>query len=165
MAYHRQHGIDSRIVRIFNSYGPRMRMNDGRAIPAFIGQALRGEPLTVFGDGTQTRSFCYVDDLVEGIRRLMDAEVHEPMNLGNPDERSLLELAQQILTLCNGTSSRMVFRPLPVDDPKQRRPDIRRARELLQWEPRVSLPDGLRRTIDAFQRHPPSSSLTDRPHG
>ena len=152
MAYHREHGVDTRIVRIFNTYGPRMRLNDGRAIPTFIGQALRGEPLTVFGDGTQTRSFCYVDDLVEGIRRLMDATVHDPVNLGNPDERTLLELAQKILTSLNGTTSRIEFRPLPVDDPKQRRPDISFARRQLSWEPRVDLDQGLRQTIDSFRR-------------
>jgi dTDP-glucose 4,6-dehydratase len=151
MAYHREHGLDTRIVRIFNTYGPRMRMDDGRAIPTFIGQALRNEPLTVFGEGTQTRSFCYIDDLIEGIRRLMDATVHDPMNLGNSDERPLLEVAENILTCCNGTASRIEFRPLPVDDPKQRRPDITHARQHLGWEPRIGLEDGLRRTIRWFR--------------
>ena len=152
MAYHREHGVDTRIVRIFNTFGPRMRMDDGRAIPTFIGQALRGEPLTVFGDGSQTRSFCYVDDLVEGIRRLMGADVHEPVNVGNPDERTLREIAEKILTTFQGSTSRIEFRPLPQDDPKQRRPDLTRAKTLLHWEPRVSLDEGLIPTIDWFRQ-------------
>jgi len=151
MAYHRVHDIDTRIVRIFNTYGPRMRREDGRAIPTFIGQALRGEPLTVFGDGTQTRSFCYIDDLVEGIRRLMDVDLHDPVNLGNADEQTLLELAEKILECCGESKSRIQFRELPVDDPKQRRPDLTRARQSLGWEYRISLDEGLRRTIAWFR--------------
>jgi dTDP-glucose 4,6-dehydratase len=151
MAYHREHGIDTRIARIFNCFGPRMRLDDGRVVPTFIGQALRGEPLTVYGDGTQTRSFCYVDDLVEGIRRLMEAPVHEPVNLGNPDERTILEFAKEVLARCNGTTSRIEFRPLPQDDPKHRRPDITKAKTLLNWQPRVSFEEGLPRTIAWFR--------------
>lgn len=151
MAYHREHGLDTRIVRIFNSYGPRMRIDDGRAVPTFIGQALRGEPLTVFGDGTQTRSFCYIDDLIEGIRRVMDAPVSEPVNIGNADERSLVEIAQKILTAFNGAANRIVFRPLPQDDPKQRRPDLTQAKRILQWEPRTTLDEGLAKTIAWFR--------------
>ncbi len=153
MAYHREHGLDTRIVRIFNTYGPRMRIDDGRAVPTFIGQALRGEPLTVYGTGMQTRSFCYVDDLVEGIRRLLDADVHDPVNIGNPDERTLKEIAEKILHAFNGTASRIVYEPLPVDDPKQRRPDLTRAKEHLRWEPRVGLDDGLKQTISWFKEH------------
>lgn len=137
MAYHRYHGLETRIVRIFNTYGPRMRLNDGRALPAFIGQALRGEDLTVFGDGSQTRSFCYVDDLVEGIFRLLMGDYAFPVNLGNPDEISILEFAEEIIRL-TGTSQKIIFRPLPEDDPKQRQPDITRAREILGWGPKVS---------------------------
>ena len=150
MAYHRVHGLEVRIVRIFNTYGPRMRLRDGRVVPAFIQQALDGEPLTVFGDGSQTRSFCFVDDLVEGIRRLLDSEVTEPVNLGNPHEMTILEFAERILEL-TGSDSSLVFKPLPVDDPKIRQPDIGRAREHLGWEPRVPLEDGLRRTIGYFR--------------
>jgi len=150
MAYHRSHGLDTRIVRIFNTYGPRMRSRDGRAIPTFIAQALTGEPITVYGDGSQTRSFCYIDDLIDGIWRLMQAGTSDPLNLGNPEEMSLLELAKRILRL-TGSSSTMVFAPLPQDDPKQRRPDITRARQLLGWEPRVELEEGLRRTIEWFR--------------
>ena len=150
MAYHRSHGLDTRIVRIFNTYGPRMRIRDGRAIPTFIAQALRGEPITVHGDGSQTRSFCYIDDLVEGIWRLMQATTSDPVNLGNPEEMTLLELAKRIIRL-TGSSSTMVFSPLPQDDPKQRRPDLTRARQLLHWEPRVELDEGLRRTIEWFR--------------
>jgi len=150
MAYHRSHGLDTRIVRIFNTYGPRMRSRDGRAIPTFIAQALTGEPITVYGDGSQTRSFCYIDDLIDGIWRLMQAGTSDPLNLGNPEEMSLLELAKGILRL-TGSSSTMVFAPLPQDDPKQRRPDITRARQLLGWEPRVELEEGLRRTIEWFR--------------
>lgn len=151
MAYHREHRVDVRIARIFNTYGPRMRLDDGRAIPTFVGQALRAEALTVFGDGAQTRSFCYVDDLIEGIRRLMDSDVHDPMNLGNPDERSLLEVARIILKACGQPPTHLNFHPLPVDDPKQRRPDITRARRLLDWEPTIGFDEGLKRTIDWFR--------------
>ena len=147
MAYHRVHGLDARIVRIFNTYGPRMRLTDGRAIPTFVRQALRNEPLTVFGDGSQTRSFTYVSDLVEGIWALMQAEVNEPVNIGNPREMTLLELARQIIRM-SGSRSEVVFRPLPTDDPKVRQPDITKARRLLGWEPKVEVEDGLRRTID-----------------
>lgn len=152
MAYHREHHVTTRIIRIFNTFGPRMRLNDGRAIPTFIRQALNGEPLTVFGDGSQTRSFCYVDDLIEGILACMGGDGAEPVNIGNPDERSVLDLAKTILTYFNGTTSRIEFRPLPVDDPKQRRPDISRIREKFGWKPRVDLEDGLRRTINWFQQ-------------
>ena len=151
MAYHRVHGVDTRIVRIFNTFGPRMRANDGRAIPAFVTQALAGQPVTVFGDGTQTRSFQYVDDLVEGIRRLMPAPVNDPVNIGNPHEMTLLELAQRIILL-TGSGSEIVFAPLPEDDPKVRQPDITRARTLLGWEPRVDADEGLRLTIDWFRK-------------
>ncbi len=150
MAYHRTHGVDTRIVRIFNSYGPRMRTNDGRAIPTFITQALLGDPLTVFGDGSQTRSFQYIDDLIDGIWRLMRAPVNEPVNIGNPHEMTLLELAKRILRL-TGSRSEIVFRPLPVDDPRVRQPDITRARTLLGWEPRVDVDEGLRLTVDWFR--------------
>jgi len=150
-AYHRAHGLDTRIARIFNVYGPRMRRRDGRAIPAFITQALSCQPLTVYGDGSQTRSFCFIDDMVEGIWWLMHASVTEPVNLGNPQEMSLLELAKKILVL-TGSSSEIVFNPLPVDDPKVRQPDITRARALLGWEPRVELDEGLRQTIEWFRR-------------
>ena len=147
MAYHHEHGLNTRIARIFNSYGPRMRLDDGRAIPTFIGQALRGEPLTVFGDGTQTRSFCYIDDLVDGLQRLMGVDVHEPVNLGNPDERPILDIASAVLARFNVTTSRIEFRPLPQDDPKQRRPDLTRAKTRLAWQPSVSLEEGLPKTI------------------
>ncbi len=150
MAYHRAHGVDTRIARIFNCHGPRMRLNDGRAIPAFITQALTGEPLTVFGDGSQTRSFQYIDDLVDGIWRLMQVPEHEPVNLGNPQELTLLELAKRVIRL-TGSRSEIVFRPLPVDDPKVRQPDITRARARLGWEPRVDTDEGLRLTIDWFR--------------
>jgi dTDP-glucose 4,6-dehydratase len=149
MAYHRAHGVDTRIIRIFNTYGPRMRLDDGRVLPNFMGQALRGEPLTVYGDGSQTRSFCYVDDLVEGIVRLMGKQFHEPVNLGNPDEVTILQFAQEILAL-SGSQSPIDYRPLPQDDPKLRKPDITRARQLLGWEPQVNRHDGLRRTLDYF---------------
>jgi dTDP-glucose 4,6-dehydratase len=151
MAYHRAHGVDTRIVRIFNTYGPRMRLQDGRAIPAFISQALTGQPLTVFGDGSQTRSFQYIDDLIDGIWRLMQAPVNEPVNIGNPQEMTLLELAKRILRL-TGSQSPIVFRPLPEDDPKVRQPDITRARRLLAWEPRVDTDEGLRVTIEWFRQ-------------
>ncbi|MDW8011470.1 MAG: SDR family oxidoreductase [Bacteroidota bacterium] len=151
MAYHRYHGLQTRIARIFNTYGPRMRLDDGRAIPTFIVQALRGEPITVYGDGLQTRSVCYISDMVEGIFRLLQAEVVEPVNLGNPDEVSVLTLAQEIRAL-TGSASPIVFAPLPEDDPKVRRPDIRRAQELLGWEPVVSRQEGLQRTIQDFRQ-------------
>jgi dTDP-glucose 4,6-dehydratase len=152
MAYHRTHGVDTRIVRIFNCFGPRMRVNDGRAIPAFITQALTGVPLTVYGDGSQTRSFQYIDDLVEGLWRLMQARgVHDPVNLGNPHEMTLLELARRILVL-TGSKSPLVFEPLPVDDPKVRQPDITRAQALLGWSPRVDVEQGLARTIEWFKQ-------------
>ena len=149
MAYHRAHGIDTRIIRIFNTYGPRMRLDDGRVLPNFMGQALRGEPLTIYGDGSQTRSFCYVDDLVEGIARLIMKTFHEPVNLGNPDEVTILEFAHEILKL-SGSKSAFDYRPLPQDDPKLRKPDIGRARELLGWEPKVNRHEGLQRTLDYF---------------
>lgn len=150
MAYHTFHGLETRIVRIFNTYGPRMRLNDGRVLPAFIGQALRGENLTVFGDGSQTRSFCYVDDLVEGIYRLLLSDYASPVNIGNPDEISILDFAEEIIKL-TGTNQKIVFEPLPVDDPKQRRPDITLAQELLGWEPKVHRADGLKITYDYFR--------------
>jgi dTDP-glucose 4,6-dehydratase len=151
MAYHRAHGVDTHIVRIFNTYGPRMRLDDGRVLPNFMGQALRGEPLTVYGDGSQTRSFCYVDDLVEGITRLLVTDFHEPVNLGNPAEVTILEFAKEILALA-GSASTVDYRPLPQDDPKLRRPDISRARRLLGWEPKVDRHDGLRRTMRYFRQ-------------
>jgi dTDP-glucose 4,6-dehydratase len=151
MAYHRSHGLRTRIARIFNTYGPRMRMDDGRAAPNFIGQALRGDPLTVYGDGSQTRSLCYVDDLIEGIVRLLDIDHAEPVNLGNPAEVSVLELAQLIRNLC-GSASEIVFRPLPEDDPRIRRPDVTAARQLLGWEARTPLEPGLKRTIAWFSK-------------
>src|SRR6266550_1991537 len=147
MAYHRTHGIDTRIVRIFNTFGPRMRLNDGRAIPAFMSQALTGAPITVFGDGSQTRSFQYISDLVEGLWRLMHAPVNDPVNIGNPHEMTLLDLAKRIIQL-TGARSEIVFRSLPVDDPKVRQPDIGRARALLGWEPQVDIDEGLRLTVD-----------------
>jgi len=150
MAYHRFHRVDTRIVRIFNTFGPRMRANDGRAIPAFLTQALEGAPLTVFGDGSQTRSFQYIDDLVEGIHRLMGASVNDPVNIGNPNEMTLMELAKRIVRV-TGSASEIVFGPLPEDDPKVRQPDITRARTLLGWEPRVDTDEGLRLTIDWFR--------------
>jgi dTDP-glucose 4,6-dehydratase len=146
MAYHRQQGVDTHIVRIFNTYGPRMRQHDGRAIPTFLRQVVEGKPLTVFGDGSQTRSFCYVDDLIEGIFRLAMSGEHMPVNIGNPNEMTLLELAERIRDL-TGARSEIVFEGLPVDDPKVRQPDITRAREILDWEPQVSLDEGLRRTL------------------
>src|SRR5438132_1870835 len=150
MAYYRSHGVDTRIVRIFNTYGERMRLDDGRVLPNLMGQALRGEPLTIYGDGSQTRSFCYVADLVEGIFRLLMADFHEPVNLGNPNEVSILEFAREVLAL-TGSKSEVTFKPLPQDDPKVRRPDIERARRLLGWEPKVARQDGLRRTLAYFQ--------------
>ena len=150
MAYHRYHKIDTKIIRIFNTYGPRMRLDDGRVLPNFMGQALRGEPLTVYGDGSQTRSFCYVDDLVDGIEKLLFADFHEPVNLGNPAEITILDFAKEILAL-SGSKSPIEYRPLPQDDPKLRRPDIGRARKLLGWEPRIERHEGLKRTLAYFQ--------------
>ncbi|MFH1835374.1 MAG: UDP-glucuronic acid decarboxylase family protein [Methanobacteriota archaeon] len=150
MAYHRVHGVDSRIVRIFNTYGPKMRVHDGRAIPEFISQALKDEPITVFGDGSQTRSFCYIDDLIEGIIRLMNSGEHEPVNLGNPHEMTISQLAEKIVELTN-SSSEIVFKPLPVDDPKVRQPDISKAKKILDWEPKVPLDEGLSKTIEYFR--------------
>ena len=150
MAYHRFHGLETRIARIFNTYGPRMRLNDGRVIPAFMGQALRGEDLTVFGDGEQTRSFCYVDDQIEGIYRLLLSNYSLPVNIGNPKEISILDFAEEIIRL-TGTDQKIVFKPLPQDDPMQRQPDISKAREILDWEPRVERPEGMKRTFDYFK--------------
>jgi dTDP-glucose 4,6-dehydratase len=153
MAYHTFHNVETRIVRIFNTYGPRMRLNDGRALPAFIGQALRGEDLTVFGDGSQTRSFCYVDDLVEGIYRLLLSDYNMPVNIGNPDEISLKEFAEEILEL-TGNKVSIIYKPLPEDDPKQRKPDITKAKELLQWQPKVQRKEGLKVTYSYFKNLP-----------
>jgi dTDP-glucose 4,6-dehydratase len=153
MAYHTYHGVETRIVRIFNTYGPRMRLNDGRALPAFIGQALRGEDLTVFGDGSQTRSFCYVDDLVDGIYRLLLSDYVQPMNIGNPDEISLKEFAAEIIAL-TGTKQQIVYKDLPKDDPKQRQPDITRAKDVLGWEPKVPRSEGLKKTYGYFKSLP-----------
>jgi len=150
MAYHTYHGLKTRIVRIFNTFGPRMRINDGRVVPTFISQALNGENLTAFGDGSQTRSFCYVSDLVEGIYRLMMSEEIEPVNIGNPNEMTVLQLAERILKKI-GSKSKIIFKPLPADDPKQRRPDISKAKRLLKWKPVVSLEEGLDRTIEYFE--------------
>jgi dTDP-glucose 4,6-dehydratase len=150
MAYHRSHGLNTHIVRIFNTYGERMRLDDGRVVPNLMGQALRGEPLTVYGDGSQTRSFCYVADLVEGIVRLLRSEFHEPVNLGNPDEVSILDFAKEILAL-SGSKSEIQFKPLPQDDPKVRKPDITRAKQLLGWAPTVGRHEGLKRTLDYFR--------------
>jgi dTDP-glucose 4,6-dehydratase len=150
MAYHRYHKVDTRIVRIFNTYGPRMRLRDGRALPAFMAQAFAGEPLTVFGDGSQTRSFCYVDDLVEGIWRLYSSNEHLPVNIGNPREMTILQFAEAVLKV-TASKSKIEFRPLPVDDPKVRKPDITKARTLLGWEPKVTLEDGLVRTVEYFR--------------
>jgi dTDP-glucose 4,6-dehydratase len=153
MAYHTYHKLDTRIVRIFNTYGPRMRLNDGRVLPAFIGQALRGEDLTIFGDGSQTRSFCYVDDLVEGIYRLLMSSYVLPMNIGNPSEITIKEFAEEIIKL-TGTTQKIIYQPLPKDDPKQRQPDIRKAKEILNWEPKVSRAEGLKITYDYFKSLP-----------
>ncbi|MDH5603485.1 MAG: SDR family oxidoreductase [Cyclobacteriaceae bacterium] len=150
MAYHTYHGLETRIVRIFNTYGPRMRLNDGRVLPAFIGQALRGEDLTVFGDGSQTRSFCYVDDLIEGIYRLLLSDYHLPVNIGNPDEITILQFAEEIIKL-TGTEQKIIRKPLPKDDPKQRQPDITIAREKLDWAPKISRKEGLKITYDYFK--------------
>lgn len=150
MAYHTYHKLETRIIRIFNTYGPRMRLNDGRALPAFLGQALRGEDLTVFGEGSQTRSFCYVDDLVEGIYRLLLSDYPQPVNIGNPDEISIKEFAEEIIRLTN-SEQKVIFKPLPQDDPMQRRPDISRAREVLGWEPKFSRSEGLKITYEYFK--------------
>jgi len=151
LAYHRTHGLDTKIVRIFNTYGPRMRLRDGRAVPAFVSQAFDNEDVTVFGDGTQTRSFCYVSDLVRGILALMEAKTNDPVNIGNPHEVTIEEIARTIIRM-RGSTSKIVYRPLPIDDPKQRKPDITRARTLLGWEPTVGLEEGLRKTIDYFKK-------------
>ena len=153
MAYHNFHGVETRIVRIFNTYGPRMRLNDGRALPAFIGQALRGEDLTVFGDGSQTRSFCYVDDLVEGIYRLLMSDYHLPVNVGNPNEISLKDFAEEIIKL-TGTTQKITYKSLPTDDPKQRKPDITRAKQVLGWLPKVERAEGLKITYEYFKSLP-----------
>ncbi len=150
MAYHNFHGVETRIIRIFNTYGPKMRLNDGRVLPAFIGQALRGEDLTIFGDGSQTRSFCYVDDLVEGIYRLLHSDYPYPVNIGNPDEISIGDFAEEIIKL-TGTDQKVIYKDLPVDDPKQRQPDISKAREILNWEPTVDRAEGLKRTYAYFK--------------
>ena len=150
MAYHREHAIETRIVRIFNTYGPRMRLRDGRVVPAFLSQALTGKPLTVFGEGKQTRSFCYCSDLIEGIYRLMMSDTSDPVNIGNPQELTILEFAERIIRLTRSTS-KIIFKPLPQDDPRQRQPDIARARTLLNWEPVISLEDGLHKTIEFFR--------------
>jgi len=153
MAYHRFHNLETKIVRIFNTYGPRMRLNDGRVLPAFIGQALRGEDLTVFGDGSQTRSFCFVDDLVEGIYRLLFSDYSSPMNIGNPDEISMLEFAEEIIKL-TGTNQKIIYKSLPANDPKQRQPDITKAKDILGWEPKVQRSEGLKITYDYFKSLP-----------
>jgi len=162
MAYHRFHGLETRIARIFNTYGPRMRLNDGRVLPAFIGQALRGEDLTIFGDGSQTRSFCFVDDLVEGIYRLLMSEYAEPVNLGNPEEISIRDFAQEIIEL-TGTNQKILFRPLPQDDPKQRQPEISRAKDILGWEPKVDRIAGLKVTY-AYFKSLPAEELYQKEH-
>ena len=151
MAYHRSHGINTKIVRIFNTYGPRMRIYDGRALPAFISQAIRGEDITVFGDGKQTRSFCYVSDLVDGIYKLLMSDINEPVNLGNPAEIKVIDIAKEIIDI-TGSKSKIVFKPLPVDDPKCRQPDITKAKTLLNWEPKVRRSEGLKITIDYFKK-------------
>ena len=153
MAYHTYHGLETRIARIFNTYGPRMRLNDGRVLPAFIGQALRGEDLTIFGDGSQTRSFCYVDDLVEGIYRLLLSDHAQPVNIGNPNEITIGEFAEEIIKL-TGTSQKVIYQPRPVDDPMQRKPDITKAKELLDWQPEVLRAEGLKKTYEWFQSLP-----------
>jgi dTDP-glucose 4,6-dehydratase len=152
MAYHTFHGVETRIVRIFNTYGPKMRLDDGRALPTFMSQALRGEDVTIFGDGSQTRSFCYVDDLVDGIYRLLLSDYNQPVNIGNPSEITLKQFAEEILTL-TGSNSKLVYEPLPQDDPKQRKPDITKAQEILGWEPKVDRSEGLKRTLEYFKQH------------
>jgi len=151
MAYHRYHGLDTKIVRIFNTYGPRMRVNDGRAVPAFMSQALRNDDVTVFGDGSQTRSFTYITDLVDGIIKLMLSKENDPVNIGNPHEMTIKDIAETIIKM-TGSTSKIIYKPLPTDDPKQRRPDITRARTLLKWEPKVALEEGLVKTIEYFRR-------------
>jgi len=153
MAYHTYHNVDTRIVRIFNTYGPRMRLNDGRVLPAFIGQALRGEDLTIFGDGSQTRSFCYVDDLIEGIYRLLMSDTHDPVNIGNPAEITISQFAEEIIKL-TGTSQKVIYQPLPQDDPLQRQPDITRAKNILGWEPKIGREEGLAITYEYFKSLP-----------
>lgn len=155
MAYHNFHGVETRIIRIFNTYGPRMRVNDGRVLPAFFSQAIRGEGLTVFGDGSQTRSFCYVDDLVEGIFRLLMSDYHLPVNIGNPDEITIKGFAEEILALVNNPQASITYKPLPVDDPKVRKPDISLAREVLKWEPKVPRAEGLLKTYEYFKKAVP----------
>lgn len=150
MAYHRYHKVDTKIVRIFNTYGPRMRLRDGRVVPAFIGQALTGQPLTIFGDGQQTRSFCFCSDLIDGIFRLSQSDFHEPVNIGNPREMTIKQFAEEIIRI-TGTSSRIEYKPLPVDDPKVRQPDITRAKTILGWEPKVGFEQGIQKTIDYFR--------------
>jgi dTDP-glucose 4,6-dehydratase len=162
MAYHTFHKVDTRIVRIFNTYGPRMRLNDGRVLPAFIGQALRGEDLTVFGDGSQTRSFCYVDDLVEGIVRLLHSDYVQPVNIGNPNEISIGDFAEEIIQL-TGTTQKVIYKDLPLDDPKQRQPDITKAREILNWEPKIGRAEGLKRTYAYFKELSPEE-LNEKDH-
>jgi dTDP-glucose 4,6-dehydratase len=152
MAYHNYHQVETRIIRIFNTYGPRMRLDDGRALPTFMSQALRGEDVTVYGDGSQTRSFCYCDDLVEGIYRLLLSDYHMPVNIGNPVEISLLQFAQEVIAL-TGSKSKIIYEPLPQDDPKQRQPNITKAREILGWEPKVDRSEGLKRTLEYFKKH------------
>lgn len=153
MAYHTYHGLETRIVRIFNTYGPRMRLNDGRVLPAFIGQALRGEDLTIFGDGSQTRSFCYVDDLVEGIYRLLLSDHAEPVNIGNPHEITISDFAEEIIKL-TGTTQKVIYKPLPVNDPMQRKPDISKAKSILDWEPKIMRAEGLEKTYSWFKSLP-----------
>ncbi|MEZ4985107.1 MAG: GDP-mannose 4,6-dehydratase [Saprospiraceae bacterium] len=152
MAYHDYHGLETRIIRIFNTYGSRMRINDGRVLPAFFSQAIRGEGLTVFGDGGQSRSFCYVDDLVEGIYRLLLSDYHLPVNIGNPDEVTIMEFAHEVLALVNNPKAHIIYKDLPVDDPKIRQPDITKAREILGWEPKVSRQEGLLKTYEYFKK-------------
>lgn len=158
MAYHTFHNVETRIIRIFNTYGPRMRLNDGRALPAFIGQALRGEDMTVFGDGSQTRSFCYVDDLIEGIYKLLLSDYNKPVNIGNPNEISLKDFAEEVLNL-TGSAVKIIYKDLPVDDPKQRQPDITKAMTILGWEPKIDRAEGLKRTYDYFKALPKSELI------
>lgn len=152
MGYHTYHGVETRIVRIFNTYGPRMRVNDGRVLPAFFSQAIRGEGLTVFGDGSQTRSFCYVDDLVDGIYRLLMSDYHMPVNIGNPSEITMNDFGKEIMALVNNPKAKLIYKPLPTDDPKKRRPDITKAKEILGWEPKVSREEGLKLTYEYFKK-------------
>jgi len=161
MAYHTYHGVDTRIVRIFNTYGPRMRVNDGRVLPAFFSQAIRGEGLTIFGDGSQTRSFCYVDDLVEGIYRLLLSDYTQPVNIGNPDEITIKEFAEEVLQLVGNPKAHLTYKPLPVDDPKVRQPDISRARQVLGWEPKVPRSEGLKITYDYFKKVVPAEQAVN----